>query len=159
MCSSLSRQSPFSPDFVSLSLTACCAFRADSVCGSAKRAHLERKSVGAVCWVYKILKACQQLWETEAWVPSFWHPQLVRNIRQLWPLYFIVRLNHLLSHARYGEIGISFLKLSDLRVRPQGHSVITTTGQNRKEKKKRKKEKEKTVENRPAGHALVRASS
>lgn len=45
---------------------------------------------------------------------------------------------HLLSHACYEETFIDFLKLSDLRVRPQGNSVMMFTGL--------------LVENRPAGH-------
>lgn len=49
-------------------------------------------------------------------------------------------LHHSLSHACYEETSIDFLKLSGLRVRPRGNSVMMFTGL--------------CVENRPAGHAL-----
>lgn len=38
-----------------LSLTAGCVFYAGNACGSAEHAHLEGKSVGAVCWMHKML--------------------------------------------------------------------------------------------------------
>lgn len=46
-----------------LSLTACCVFCADSVCGSAKHTHLERKLVGAVCECIKYWKFASNFWK------------------------------------------------------------------------------------------------
>lgn len=71
-------------------------------------------------------------------------------------------LHHPFSHACHGEIDIKSLKLSGLRVRSQGNSVMLSTWQNRTNKQTKlnqptnhqQQNQEESVENRPAGDAL-----